>query len=145
MKTKLFFIAAILFLLLPDTASAQYYGSSATGGVDRSIGREVRGNGPKNRNKKMTNDFGEVWAKYLDKELKLDGIQYAGVKTIMNENRESLEQISKDETLRPEEKKNKMLEIMDKIDVEILKFLSKEQKEKFIKLKEDRERKALTQ
>ncbi|MBA9072390.1 hypothetical protein GGR22_000516 [Flavobacterium gossypii] len=144
MKTKLFFIAAIVFMLLPDTASAQYYGSS-TGGVDRSIGREVRGNGPRNKNKKATNDFGEVWAKYLGQELNLDGLQYAGVKSIMNENRESLEQISKDETLHPQEKKNKMLEIMNKIDIQILKFLSKEQGEKYTKLKEERERRAMTQ
>lgn len=140
MKTGLFFIAIFFLMLCPDTASAQYYNDFG-GGVDRSIGSEVRQNKPKKNKEKV--DMGESWATYLDKEIKLDGLQFAAVKAIINDNKNSFEEISKS-NLHIQEKKDKMRELMDKIDVEILKLLSKEQSAKYLKLKEDNEKKAMT-
>lgn len=128
-------------MLCPDTASAQYYNDFG-GGVDRSIGSEVRQNKPK-KNSKEKVDMGENWATYLDKEIKLDGLQFAAVKAIINDNKNSIEEISKS-NLHVQEKKDKMREIMDKIDVEILKLLSKDQAAKYLKMKEDSEKKAMT-
>ncbi|MCY1241273.1 hypothetical protein D3C87_656420 [compost metagenome] len=145
MKTKLFFIATILFVLSYNTASAQYYDNGNRGGVDRSIGQESRYKTPKNKKSKEQPDFGEVWAIYLNEELKLDGLQYAAVKSIMNENKNSLEQISQDPTMHSQEKKDKMMEIMNKIDIQISKFLSTEQKQKYQKLKDEKEKRVLTQ
>ena len=54
-----------------------------------------------------------------------------------------MEEISKS-NLHVQEKKDKMREIMDKIDVEILKLLSKDQAAKYLKMKEDSEKKAMT-
>ena len=127
-------------MLCPDTASAQYYNDFG-GGVDRSIGSEVRQNKPK-KNSKEKVDMGENWATYLDKEIKLDGLQFAAVKAIINDNKNSIEEISKS-NLHVQEKKDKMREIMDKIDVEILKLLSKDQAAKYLKMKEDSEKKAM--
>ncbi|MBL7868778.1 hypothetical protein [Flavobacterium lindanitolerans] len=141
MKTGLFFIAIFFLMLCPDTASAQYYNDFG-GGVDRSIGSEVRQNKPK-KNSKEKVDMGENWATYLDKEIKLDGLQFAAVKAIINDNKNSIEEISKS-NLHVQEKKDKMREIMDKIDVEILKLLSKDQAAKYLKMKEDSEKKAMT-
>lgn len=141
MKTRLFFIAIFFLMLCPDTASAQYYNDFG-GGVDRSIGSEVRQNKPK-KNSKEKVDMGENWATYLDKEIKLDGLQFAAVKAIINDNKNSIEEISKS-NLHVQEKKDKMREIMDKIDVEILKLLSKDQAAKYLKMKEDSEKKAMT-
>lgn len=141
MKTGLFFIAIFFLMLCPDTASAQYYNPYG-GGVDRSIGSEVRQNKPK-KNSKEKVDMGESWATYLDKEIKLDGLQFAAVKAIINDNKGSIEEISKS-NLHVQEKKDKVREIMDKIDVEILKLLSKDQSAKYIKMKEDNEKKAMT-
>lgn len=141
MKTGLFFIAIFFLMLCPDTASAQYYNDFG-GGVDRSIGSEVRQNKPK-KNSKEKVDMGENWATYLDKEIKLDGLQFAAVKAIINDNKNSIEEISKS-NLHVQEKKDKIREIMDKIDVEILKLLSKDQAAKYLKMKEDSEKKAMT-
>lgn len=141
MKTGLFFIPIFFLMLCPDTASAQYYNDFG-GGVDRSIGSEVRQNKPK-KNSKEKVDMGENWATYLDKEIKLDGLQFAAVKAIINDNKNSIEEISKS-NLHVQEKKDKMREIMDKIDVEILKLLSKDQAAKYLKMKEDSEKKAMT-
>ncbi|MBC8645200.1 hypothetical protein H9W95_17745 [Flavobacterium lindanitolerans] len=87
--------------------------------------------------------MGENWATYLDKEIKLDGLQFAAVKAIINDNKNSIEEISKS-NLHVQEKKDKMREIMDKIDVEILKLLSKDRAAKYLKMKEDSEKKAMT-
>lgn len=141
MKTNLFFIAIFLLMLCPDTASAQYYNDFG-GGVDRSIGQEVRNNKPKKNKEKV--DFGEAWATYLDKELKLDGLQFAAIKSLMNDNKNSFEEISKSNA-HIQEKKNKMREIMDKIDIDILKLLSKDQSAKYLKMKDESEKKAMTQ
>lgn len=142
MKTKLFFIAFFLFLF-SNSVSAQYYDNYG-GGVDRSIGQQARENKPRKKTTEKK-DFGEGWANHLNKQLKLDALQYAAVKSIMNDNKDSLEEISKSEEMRVEEKKDKIQEIMDKIDIQILKLLSKDQAEKYLKLKEDRQKKALTQ
>ncbi|WP_447637772.1 hypothetical protein [Flavobacterium microcysteis] len=141
MKTGLFFIAIFSLMLCPDTASAQYYNPYG-GGVDRSIGSEVRQNKPKkNSNEKV--DMAESWATYLNKELKLDGLQFAAVKSIINDNKSSIDELSKS-NLHIQEKRDKMREIMNKIDVEILKLLSKDQSDKYLKMKEDNEKKAMT-
>lgn len=143
MKTGLFFIAIFFLMLCPDTASAQYYNpyNPYGGGVDRSIGSEVRQNKPKKAGKEKI-DMGENWATYLDKQIKLDGLQFAAVKAIINDNKTSIEEISKS-NLHVQEKQDKMREIMAKIDVEILKLLSKDQAEKYLKIKEDSEKKAM--
>ncbi len=141
MKTGLFFLAIFFLMLCPDTASAQYYNDFG-GGVDRSIGSELRNNRPK-KNSKEKVDMGESWATYLDKELKLDGLQFAAVKSIINDNKDSIEEISKS-NMHIQEKKGKMRELMEKIDIQILKLLSKDQSAKYLKMKEESEKKAMT-
>jgi len=141
MKTRLLFFAILFFTFCSNNAFSQYNGSNING-VDRSIGSGVRGNRPsKSTPEKM--DYAETAAQYLKKELNLDGLQEAAVKSIMNDNKGSLEEISK-MNISYEEKRDKMQLVNDKINRDIIKILSKEQAEKYNKMKEEREKKALT-
>ena len=139
MKTNYLFFAIVFFAFCSTDTFAQY--GNNINGVDRSIGSSVRENRPpKNKQEKV--DYAESAADYLKKELKLDGLQEAAVKSIINDNKGSLEEISKMD-ISYEEKRDKMQLINDKINRDILKILSKEQAEKYNKMKEEREKKAL--
>jgi len=137
MKTRLIFISILFFALYSNDAYSQYYGNNRSG-VDRSIGNVQR---PSKKPTKQ--DYAESGSQYLTKELKLDGLQQAAVKTIIIDNQGSIEEIAKS-NISNEEKRDKMLLINDKIDKEIKRLLSPEQIEKYNKMKEEREKKALT-
>ena len=138
-----FFFISVLFLVLGTTNGySQYYGDGGYGGVDRSIGSSVRQNKPSKKNAEKK-DYADMYTEYMTKEVKLDQLQQAAVKSIVNEHKDSLEEISKS-NLPNIEKRDKMQLINDKINTKILKILSKEQTEKFLKLKEEAEKKAMT-
>lgn len=142
MKTKLTLLSLFFITLFSNDAFSQYgYGRNPNGnGVDRSIGSSVRQNKPpKNKQQK---DYAEMVVEYLDKELKLDGLQQAAVKSIINDNKGSIEEISLMD-ISYEEKRDKIQLINDKIDTQILTFLTKEQSEKYLKMKDEREKKAM--
>ncbi len=139
MKTKLIFISLIFVALFSNEAYSQY-GSNNINGVDRSIGSSVRQNKPSKRNEPK--DYAETIVDYLNKELKLDGLQQAAIRTIINDNKGSIEEVTAMD-ISYAEKRDKIMVINDKIDNDILKLLSKEQTEKYLKMKEEREKKAL--
>jgi len=136
MKTKFLFFAVLFFALYSNASYSQYYGNN-----NRAQRPQMGSDRPSKKNEKI--DYAESVVASLDKELKLDGLQQAAIKTIINDNKNSLEEISKMDIPFPE-KKGKMQVINDKISGEILKLLSKEQSDKFLKIKEEREKKALT-
>lgn len=138
MKTKLIFLSLFFIALYSNEAYSQYYGTG--GGVDRSIGSGTRQNKSSKNKEKI--DFAESATDYLKKELKLDGLQEAAVKSIMNDNKASIDEVSM-MNISYEEKRDKMQVINDKINTNIIKILSKEQAEKYLKMQEEREKKAL--
>ena len=142
-----FFFISVLFLVLgTNDGYSQYYGDGGYGGygggVDRSIGSSGRQN-KVNKKKVEKKEYSDIYTEFMTKEVKLDGLQQAAVKSIVQEHQDSLEEIAKS-NLPAMEKRDKMQLINDKIDVKILKILSKEQSEKFLKLKEDALKKAMT-
>ncbi|MFC6097909.1 hypothetical protein ACFPVY_14730 [Flavobacterium qiangtangense] len=142
--TKLFYIS-VLFLMFGITDGYSQYGGAYNNGynngrrsnIDRSIGNDA----PRT-NKEKPQDYATVYTDYLTKELKLDGLQQAVVKSAVNDNKDALEEIYKMD-IAYVEKRDKAQAINDKIASKIKKVLSKEQIEKFDKLKEDAEKKAM--
>lgn len=126
------------FLTFSFTASAQYYGNGYNNGLDRSIGRSSRMNGPRKKAEKI--DYADATVEYFTKELNLDGLQQAAIKGIVSNTKTSMDEIVAMD-ISDAEKQDKMRAMGDKIDAEILKLLSKEQSEKYLKLKEDRMKK----
>jgi len=139
MKTRLAVLAVLFFALYSNDAHSQYYGNNRNRMMDRSIGDDAR----VSKKKKEKQDYAESASKYMKQELKLDGLQEAAVKAIINDNKGSIEEVMK-MNISNEEKRDKLLVINDNIDKEIIKLLSPEQVEKYAKMKEERERKALT-
>lgn len=78
----------------------------------------------------------------LDKQLKLDDFQKAAIAVTMKDNHASMEEIAMS-NLGQEEKMDKMQVIRDKIYKGIMEVLNKEQQEKYVKLVEEGEKKAL--
>ena len=142
MKTKFLFIALFFLVFGTTDGFSQYYGNEGYGGVDRSIGSSVRQNKPSKKNAEKK-DYADVYTEYLTKEIKLDGLQQAAVRSIVNDHKDSLEEIAKS-NLPSIEKRDKMQFIYDQINTKIIKLLSKEQSDNFLKLKEEAEKKALT-
>ena len=136
MKTKFLFFS-ILFLAFIATASAQ----NPYAGVDRSIGEGARMN-KKKKGDAAAPDYADYFVKSLDKYLKLDDLQKIGVKNIFNDNKNSIEELSKS-TLPTKEKEDLIYMITEKIDKEVLRILSKEQTKKFLESKEERAKKFL--
>lgn len=139
MKTKLVIAVILLFSFYTNDAYSQYYGNNRNRMMDRSIGDDAR----VSKKKKEKQDYAESASKYMKQELKLDGLQEAAVKTIINDNKGSIEEVMK-MNISNEEKRDKMIAINDKIDKEIMKLLSPEQLEKYKKMQEEREKKSLT-
>ena len=132
------FFFTLLVLFCSNDAYSQYSGNRRNA-VDRSIGDDA----PRSNSRKKENqDYAGAYADYLTKELKLDGLQQAVVKTAVNDNKSALEEIYKMD-ISVMEKKDKIQVINDKIAAKITQVLSKEQSEKFLKLKEDAEKKAM--
>lgn len=136
-------LISIIFLALGTSESySQYYNNGYNNGrrtgINRAIGDEARNSSPKEKQK----DYATIYTEYLTKELKLDGLQQAVVKSAVSDNQDALEEIYKMD-ISYNEKRDKALAINEKIAQKITKVLSKEQTEKFIKLKEDAEKKAM--
>lgn len=136
---KFFFISVLLLVVGTTNSYSQYGNGGRKSGVDRSIGDDAQRN---NSRQKENLDYAENYAKYLTKEINLDGLQQAVVKSAINDNKDSLEEIYKMD-ISVMEKKDKIRLINDKISSKILQVLSKDQTEKFLKLKEDAEKKAM--
>ena len=124
------------FVTFSFTASAQYYGN----GVNRSIGQNARMDHSTKKKTDKKIDYAESTVEYFTKELNLDGLQQAAIKGIINDYKTPMDEIMAMD-ITDAEKQDKMRAIGDKIDVEILKLLSKEQSEKYLKMKEDRMKK----
>lgn len=140
--TKLFYIS-VLFLVFGVTESySQYYNNGYNNGRRSNIDRSIGNDAPRNSSKDKPQDYATVYTDYLTKELKLDGLQQAVVKSAVNDNKDALEEIYKMD-IAYVEKRDKAQAINDKIASKIKKVLSKEQIEKFDKLKEDAEKKAM--
>jgi len=138
MKPKILFFILVFFACYSNDCYSQFYGNNR---ANRPMGMDTDNRSSKKKNEKY--DYAEAVVTHLNKELKLDGLQQAAIKTIVNDNKNSLEEISKMDIPYPE-KKDKMNVINEKINSSILQLLSKEQAEKFNKLQEEREKKALT-
>lgn len=78
----------------------------------------------------------------LDKELKLDDFQKAAINVTMKDNQASMQEIAMS-NIGTEEKMDKMQVIRDKIYKGIMEVLNKDQQEKYKKMVEEGEKKAL--
>lgn len=138
MNTKFLFISILFCTLSAADGYSQYSGN----GVDRSIGSSVRENRPRKKDKEKEKDYTEFYVEYLSKELKLDGLQEAAIKSIINDNKNAIEELMKQD-IPSIERKDKLEQINTKISDKIMRILSPEQKEKYLKLKDVAEKKAL--
>jgi len=78
----------------------------------------------------------------LDKELQLDDFQKAAISVTMKDNQASMQEIAMSD-IGTEEKMDKMQVIRDKIYKGVMEVLNKDQQEKYKKLVEEGEKKAL--
>lgn len=120
------------FILL---IASLFFSAESFSQVDRSIapGQYKR---PKNSNKNKEIDFVGETVKYLTKELKLDDFQAAAVREALESEKDNLMELSKDQEMRMQEKRDRMQEITDRIDAKIVKLLSPEQAEKYKEIQE---------
>jgi len=131
MKIKNISLVLLITLFFTVTANAQYgYGTNY--GLDRSIGAQDRYSTPK---KKKEYDFVKVSTENMVKELQLDGFQEAIIKTIFEDYKNAVTNIS-EEDIPSQAKYEKMQIQIDKLDAKILDLLTKEQKVKFAAFKE---------
>lgn len=115
----LFFV--IIFVLFFSNDAYSQYSGNRRNAVDRSIGDDApRSNSRKNENQ----DYAGAYADYLTKELKLDGLQQAVVKSAINDNKDSLEEIYKMD-ISVMEKKIKLGLLMIRFQVKFYKFFQK--------------------
>lgn len=114
------YFALLVGLLFTVASSAQ---------VDRRIAPMQYKNGPSKGGKKP--DYVQQTADYFKKELKLDDFQAAAVKEIIEDERESLEGLMKDQESTVAEKKDKMKIIYDRIDKKVIPLLSEDQQKKY--------------
>jgi len=137
MKTYLLYFSLLFFAFYSSESYSQYYGNGR--GNQNSMQNDI----PSPSKKKEKVDYATSVVANLHKELNLDGLQQAAIKSIINDHKNSLEEIQNMDIPYPE-KKGKMEVVNDKISSEILKLLSASQSEKFLKMKEDLDKKALT-
>lgn len=123
MKVKPSYLFLLFAILFCTVTSAQ---------VDRRIGT----NQYKNSRKQEKKDFVDESVKYLTKELKLDDFQKAAVKTIMEDERSTIEAVYEDTEMTSDERREKVSAISGRVYKKILPLLSKEQGEKFTKMEE---------
>jgi hypothetical protein len=135
MKTYslLAFFAFALFFSVDATAQSRRSMPAQGVGLEQTPG-QIR--------KSEKKDFVEATVEYLEKQLTLDGFQKAVITNIFNDHREELMAAGSGD-VPSVEKVAKAQEVTDKIDVEVLKVLSKPQTEKYLKMKEERQKKAL--
>ena len=134
--------AFILFaLIFSVTAFAQYgqgYGNGmGSGRMNGGMTVPQAGSGASGK-KAEKPDYVEETVGYYTKELKLDDFQAAAVRQTIKGHMNELIALSQDSEMTIDEKKDHAHDINEKIDVEIIRLLSAEQKEKFKKLQEKR-------
>lgn len=107
--------------------------SAANAQVDRRIGREQY---KPTKRKQEKVDFVEESAKYLAKELTLDDFQEAAVKSVIENERNTIMTINTTQGLSSDEKKAKAREISIRIYNKVLPLLTPPQAEKYTKMEE---------
>lgn len=125
MKFRISHLLITAILLFSAAASAQ---------VDRRIGRNQYRN-PKAKVEKK--DVVEQTVEYLTKELKLDDFQKAAARTIVEKERPAITALSEDKRATTVELKDRARNIYDRVYNGVLPLLSKEQAEKYTKLREE--------
>jgi hypothetical protein len=129
MKSKFVYIAFLFAFLFCATAQAQM--------VDRSVGQSQYKRGKKKGEKK---DFIQITVEYYTKELSLDDFQVAAVKEVLEEQKTAITNLSTQQGITDEERKDKANAINDKIDGGIKPLLSPDQLKKYEALQEKRKK-----
>lgn len=105
---------------------------SVSAQVDRRIApQQYKRGGSKNK----PVDFVQQTVDYFTKELKLDDFQSAAVREILEEEKEGLEELMKDQDTPVAERKDKARIINERIDTKILPLLSEQQQAKYKELR----------
>ena len=129
MKFKAYHILLFFALLFATEASAQ---------VDRRVGpNQYRRTTNKNK-KGEKPDFVQITVDYYTKELKLDDFQKAAVRTIMEEQREPINDLMETQGITNDERRDRGKAINDRIDEKIKPVLSSEQLKKYTEIQEKR-------
>lgn len=124
MKINKFILFTAFFMLLSFSATSQ---------VNRSVGRQQYKN-PKIKGEKI--DFIQQTVDYLEKELSLDTFQAAAIREIIEDERGAFTALTDDMNMQPNERRDKNLEIFQRIDSKMIPLLSEEQAKKYEKLKD---------
>lgn len=132
-KTVLFLL---FFFMASSTAFAQYMPYS-NAGVDRRIDRQKYAPKTKNKKAKEKKDIVELTIEQLHKNLNLDDFQKAAITTIYKEKKEEILSIP-DMDIPYEAKQQKLRDISESIDNQIIKLLSKEQAGKYQEIIKER-------
>lgn len=133
--------AFIVFALMLSVAAFAQYGQGYGGGMGSGRmngGMSVPQAGSSSSKKAERPDYIEETVKYYTKELKLDDFQAAAVREAIKSHMDELTGLAQDTEMTIDEKKDRAHAINEKIDAEIVRLLSDEQKGKFNKLKEKR-------
>lgn len=134
--------AFIIFALMCSaTAFAQYgqgYGGGmGSGRMNGGMTVPQAGSGTNSR-KGDKPDYVEQTVSYYTKELTLDDFQAAAVRETIKSHLGELTALAQDTEMTVDEKKDHAHDINEKIDADIMRMLSADQKEKFKKLQEKR-------
>ena len=119
------FRAYYIFLALAIFISAASYAQ-----VDRRIGSGQYRRAPKPKDGKST-DFVDQTVEYYTKELKLDDFQQAAIRTIVEEQRDAINELMAAKEITSDERRDRAKAINDKIDAKIVPILSEDQKTKY--------------
>ena len=121
MKFKAYYIFLAMALFISAASFAQ---------IDRRIGSNQYRRPSKPKDGKST-DFVDQTVEYYTKELKLDDFQQAAVRTIIEEQRDPINELMAAKEITSDEKRDRAKALNDKIDEKIVKLLSEEQKAKY--------------
>ena len=112
---------------------AFFFTATSFGQVNRRIGREQY----KRPKQAERVDFVERSVNSLTKQLKLDDLQKAIVKNIIEEERIAITSINEEKGITIEQRKERAMAISDRIYKKVLPILSKQQADIYTKMKED--------
>ena len=129
MKFKVSYIFLVFALFISAISFAQ---------VDRSIGRNQYKSGPAPKGKNAKVDFVDQTVTYYTKELKLDDFQQAAVRTIIEEQRDPINELMAAKEITNDERRDRGKAINDRIDEKMIKLLSDEQKVKYKAIQDKR-------
>ena len=127
MKFKVSYIFLAMFISVVSFAQ-----------VDRSIGRNQYKNGPAPKGKNAKADFVDQTVEYYTKELKLDDFQQAAIRTIIEEQRDAINELMAAKEITTDERRDRAKALNDKIDGKIIPLLSEEQKTKYKAIQDKR-------